>query len=242
MPVLAVQPVDNGRTAIFCGDTTRNWQQGPRAQGQDSPFLQFWGQMVRWLSGRSEAVEPGASIAGETDKAYYEPEEPVRISAIVRDQEGEGATGVDVIAKIRGPEGRPDQVKLGVVPGPAGHYDGEFHPESAGSYQIVVETKVGDKTLATEEMMVEVGRPNMEFEKLDLDEKTLGRISSETGGRYVHISAADYLIEHFDRTQQKKHVSITFPHYDWPLLLPCWLAFVAALSTEWVLRKRFQLR
>ena len=31
MPVLAVQPLDRGRTAVFVGDTTRKWQQGPRA-------------------------------------------------------------------------------------------------------------------------------------------------------------------------------------------------------------------
>ncbi len=31
MPVLAVAPVGKGRAAVFTGDTTRNWQQVPRA-------------------------------------------------------------------------------------------------------------------------------------------------------------------------------------------------------------------
>ena len=39
--------------------------------------------------------------------------------------------------------------------------------------------------------MVDVGRPNLEFEKLDLDEKMLGRIAADTDGRYMHISTAD---------------------------------------------------
>jgi len=31
MPALAVQPLGRGRTAVFTADTTRKWQQGPRA-------------------------------------------------------------------------------------------------------------------------------------------------------------------------------------------------------------------
>ena len=46
-----------GRSAVFCGDTTRKWQQGPRALDQESPFLQFWGQMIRWAAGRASDVE-----------------------------------------------------------------------------------------------------------------------------------------------------------------------------------------
>ncbi len=91
MPVLAVQPLDRGRVAVFTGDTTRNWQQGPRALDQESPFLRFWGQMVRWLAGRAEPVEAHASVVAETDKAAYEPGEPVQVSAVVRDKEGQGA-------------------------------------------------------------------------------------------------------------------------------------------------------
>ena len=91
MPVLAVQPLDRGRVAVFTGDTTRNWQQGPRALDRQSPFLRFWGQMVRWLAGRAEPVEARASVVAETDKAAYEPGEPIQVSAVVRDKEGQGA-------------------------------------------------------------------------------------------------------------------------------------------------------
>ena len=62
MPVLATQPVGKGRSAVFIGDTTRKWQQGPRALNQDSPFLQFWGQMVRWLAGWYGARGAGRMI------------------------------------------------------------------------------------------------------------------------------------------------------------------------------------
>ncbi|MCP4249061.1 MAG: hypothetical protein GY778_18610, partial [bacterium] len=149
MPVLAVQPVDRGRTAVFCGDTTRNWQQGPRAMDRESPFLRFWGQMVRWLAGRTVTVEAQASITAMTDTAQYEPGEQIRLTAVVRDDQGEGAAGARVSGKIRNPAGRPDAITLTTVAGPAGHYAAEFEPQVAGTYKLVVETKLGDQTLTT---------------------------------------------------------------------------------------------
>jgi len=239
MPVLAVQPVDKGRTAVFTGDTTRNWQQAPRVLGQDSPFLQFWGQIVRWLAGRSDEVKAEASVVASTEKAYYEPEETVSISAIVRDAEGQGTDKATVTAKITGPAGRTEQVELSVVPGPGGHYAGLFDPKAAGSYQIVVEARVGELTVSSQELAIEVGRPNLEFEKLDLDEKRLGRIAADTGGRCVHISTANQLIDQLDRTARKKRIYMEKPLF-WPPLF--WLLFVGLVTAEWILRRRFQLR
>ncbi len=239
MPVLAIQPLGKGRVAAFTGDTTRNWQQGPRAMDLESPFLRFWGQMVRWLAGRSEEVKTEASIVGATDKGYYEPEEPIRISAIVRDNQGEGTNNAKVSAKIRGPGGRPDLVELSTVPGPAGHYSGSFEPKEAGSYEIEIEAQLADQTLKCEKMKVEVGRPNLEFEKLDLDEKMLSKIAAEAHGRYVHITTADRLVDQLDSTVRKRQVDLETPLY-WPPGF--WALFVGVVTLEWILRRKFQLR
>jgi uncharacterized membrane protein len=238
-PVIATQPVGKGVAAVFAGDTTRKWQQGPRAMDQQSPFLQFWGQMVRFLAGRSTSVEAKASVVGNTDKAYYEPEQPVQITAVVRDAQGEGTNDAKVEAKIRGPGGRPDKVELSVVPGPAGHYAGTFEPKAAGSYEVVVQVRLGETTLDSEKLTYEVGRPNLEFEKLDLDEKTLAKIATETGGRYVHITTAGHLVDQLDRTVKKKRVFLERALFSPPLF---WMLFVTVITTEWILRRRFQLR
>ena len=106
MPVLAVQPLDHGRTAVFAGDTTRKWQQGPRAMDQESPFLRFWGQRVRWLAGRNANVETKASITASADKVYYEPGEPIRTLGH-RPRQGRARAPVtpEVVATVRGPDG-----------------------------------------------------------------------------------------------------------------------------------------
>lgn len=239
LPILALHSVGRGRSAVFTGDTTRKWQQGPRALDQETPFMQFWGQMIRWLAGRAKQVDNEASIVASTDKGFYEPEDKMKVSAIVRDQKGEGTNDAAVNAKVTGPNGRPDKVAMSPEPGPAGHYSGSFDPKEPGKYTIIVEAAVGEANLKAETIQVEVGRPNLEFEKLDLDEKLLARIASDTGGRYVHVSTSDHLIEQLNRTQRIKRLFFEKPLY-WPPLL--WTLFVAALTTEWVMRKRFQLR
>lgn len=239
MPLLAVQPVDRGRTAVFCGDTTRRWQQAPRAMNMESPFLRFWGQMVRWLAGRGAQVEAQASITATTDKAYYEPDERIHVSAIVRDKEGQGTANANVVASVRDPKGRTEQVAMTTVAGPGGHYAGSIEPRVAGSYEIVVEARVGETSLKADKIPLEVGRPNLEFEKLDLDEKTLERIAADTGGRYVPLATADHLIDQLDRKQQKKTERIEHPLY-WPPGF--WGLFVVVLTTEWILRRKYQLR
>src|SRR5262249_21323658 len=148
MPVLAVQAVGKGRTAVFTGDTTRSWQQVPRGLDQKSPFVRFWGQMVRWLANRSEALESG--ISARTDKGYYEPDAAVTILAVVRDKEGEGANQAKVIAHVQGPQGKSEVVSLAPLPGPAGHHAGTFEPKVSGAYEIAVEAHIGDTTLTAE--------------------------------------------------------------------------------------------
>jgi len=239
MPVLAVQPLDRGRCAAFTADTTRNWQQAPRALGRDSPFLRFWGQMVRWLAGRAEAVETQAGIDASADKTVYQPGETIQLAAIVRNRDGQGADDAKVEAGIKGPRGNTDRVTLSAVPGPSGHYGGAFEPRIAGRYEVVVEARLGELALNSERLSVEVGRPNLEFERLDLDEKTLAAIAANTGGRYVSLSAADHFVDQLNRDKHKKTVFVERQLY-WPPAL--WTLFVAVVTTEWILRRKYQLR
>jgi uncharacterized membrane protein len=239
MPVLAVQPLGRGRTAVFTGDTTRKWQQGPRALDRESPFLRFWGQTVRWLAGREAPIEAQASIAATTEKASYEPGEAIRISAVVRDKNGEGTGKAKVVASLRSANGQAHEATLAPVPGTAGHYEGTIEPRGIGRYEVTVEARLDAIKLVADKLPIEVGRPNLEFEKLDLDEKMLSRIAADTGGQYVHISTADHLIDQLDRSQHRKTVYIEHRLY-WPL--GYWVLFVAVLTTEWVLRRRYQLR
>ncbi len=239
MPVLAVQSFGKGRTAVFTGDTTRVWHQALRALDQDSPFLRFWGQTVRWLAGRAAPVDTAASLTVHTDKTYYEPGTPVVLSALVRNDKGEGSNQANVSARIPLSKVRSKRVSLALVPGPAGHYQYSFDTLPAGRYEIRVFAELEQKRLEAEPVTIEVGRPNLEFDRVDLDEKTLAAIATASGGRYSHIATADRLMDGLRRRQRKRLVTLELPLFS-PSLF--WLLFVAVVTAEWVLRRRYQLR
>ena len=239
MPVLAVQPLDHGRTAVFAGDTTRNWQQGPRALDQESPFLRFWGQMVRWLAGRGdERRDPGQRRRQHRQGLLRARRDDPHLGR--RPRQGRRGRQQRQGRGQRSRTGRPARTGDALDrPGPGGHYGGAFEPRSAGGYAVAVEARVGELSLKSEKIPLEVGRPNLEFEKLDLDEKMLEQIAADTGGRYVPLSTADHLIDQLDRRQQKKTVYVERRLY-WPPGF--WVLFVAVLTTEWILRRKYQLR
>ena len=108
-----------------------------------------------------------------------------------------------------------------------------------GSYQFEVSAKLGNDNLTAERLAAEVGRQNLEFEKLDLDDKLLARLAAYTKGRYLHISSADLLIDQLDRSQRSRSEFTEGKLYNPPLF---WTLFVGVLSLEWLLRKKYQLR
>jgi uncharacterized membrane protein len=239
MPVLAVMPAGKGRVAIFTGDTTRNWQQAPRALDQESPFLRFWGQVIRWLANRSDEMKVEGGIAARTDKAYYEPDAPITVRAAVRDKEGEGTDQAQVVAQVAAPGGTSEAVSLSPIAGSAGNYEGTIEPKRPGTYEIAVQARLGEKLLRAEPVSAEVGKPNLEFDRLDLDDRMLTQIAAATGGRYFHLSTADELLGELDRKEKRRHVSIEQPLY-FPAFY--WVVFIGVLATEWALRRRYQLR
>jgi hypothetical protein len=241
MPVLSVMPVEKGRAAVFTADTTRLWQQGPRALGRESPFLQFWGQLVRFLVGQEGPVEKEAGCSAETDQAYYEPQEPIRIEAVVRNDQGQGTDRANVTAVLRYERGKVvEQKSLTPESRSLGKYSVSVSPKHAGRIEIEVTAQLDGKELkAPESLVVEVGRPNMEFDRLDLDEEMLGRIAQATGGQYAHLSTADHLVDQLDRQVHREKVLRQIS-----LAPPVWLwgMFVLLLTAEWFTRRRWQLR
>jgi hypothetical protein len=109
----------------------------------------------------------------------------------------------------------------------------------AGRYDVVVAARLDQLAFTSEKISVEVGRPNLEFERLDLDEKTLAAIAAATGGRYVSLSVADHFIDQLNRSKHKKTVTVETQLY-WPPAV--WTLFVAIITAEWTMRRRYQLR
>ncbi len=239
MPVMAIHPIGKGRAAVFTADTTRHWQQSLESVERESPFVRFWGQTIRWLAGREEEVATEPGVIATTDKAYYEPDEPITLSVTVRGEDGAAAKSADVVAILRAPGKHEIQVHLAAESGPDGNYRTVVQPPGVGRCEILVSAKAGTLELSAEALEVDVGRPYLEFDQLDLDEQKLVAMANESGGRYLHVSLADRLTDWLQERHQRQLVEYEVP-LAWPPLL--WCAFVGVLSAEWLLRRRYQLR
>ena len=240
MPVLAYRPVGEGKAAVFTGDTTRRWQQVAKALNQDSPFMQFWGQFIRFLASREGAVLKEAGVSAAVNKAYFEPQETIMVTATVKNAEGEGTEKAAVQGIAIRPDGDEDKIKLEPVAGTPGRYIGNYEPSAIGQHEIKVSAKVDALSLdAPEKIIIDVGRPNMEFDRLDLNEDLMTKIADVSGGRYAHITTADFIIDQLNREVMKRQVIVQVP------LAPpfyFWLIFVVLLTCEWVLRRKYRLR
>jgi hypothetical protein len=104
LTVVAVKQFGDGRTMTFTGDTTWQWSLQLRAMRRESPFVQFWGQAIRWLASKElkeRATKPG--VEAYTDKTYYPPGEKVVFGAHVRAEEGRATNLAEARALIHLP-------------------------------------------------------------------------------------------------------------------------------------------
>ncbi|MCX5648358.1 MAG: glutamine amidotransferase, partial [Planctomycetota bacterium] len=150
--VLAVQSYGLGRTAAFAADTTYQWYLPYKALGRDSPYIKFWGQMVRWLANKEikeTADEPGVTLL--VNKPFYNPGESVTVRARVREEEGRATNYADVTGSLIGAGGERTPLPLVLVPGSVGMYEAKLDPPDPGEYKILVEARKDGKRLGIAE-------------------------------------------------------------------------------------------
>ena len=237
--VAAIAPYGSGRAMAFTADSTHYWWQQLQGLGRDTPYVRFWGQTIRWLA--NEAVkqqEQGKGVTAYADKLTYEPGEAVSLFARARGEQGLATNDAIVSAAIRAEGQPPINLQLNYEPGSTGEYHASFEPPAPGDYTVAVAGKLNDQPLGEAQVKLRVGKPNLEFDRLDLDEDSLKQIAQATGGQYVTLARIDDLAEKLLSQQREKRIQRKVYLWNGPLMF---LAFLALMSSEWVLRKRRQL-
>ena len=238
IPVLVVQSYGSGRSAAFTADTTWKWYFKMRALGRASPYFKFWGQLARWLAGR-EKIERSqeAGVFAYTDKSLYLPGERVGITALVSDGDGQATNLARVVASIRIKRDVAN-VQMQPVAGRVGEYGADYKVERPGSYALKIEADLEKKKLGEAAMTFQVGQPNLEFERLDIDEDLMRKLASTTGGRYFSLITSRDLPEHLENrlSEKQERSEIRFAHS--PVLF---LLFILLITSEWITRKSNRL-
>jgi len=245
--VVAVQQYGHGRTMANTADTTWLWYMPLRGLGQESPFVKFWSQTVRWLSGEDDAAKlKGPGVIAYADKHYYEPGARPTLYARASDAEGLATDYASVTAIVtRLADKQESRWQMPYVQGSRGRYEVSLGPQEPGKYAVEVIATLKGQELGRANFTFTVGAPNKEFERLDLNDELLQRLARATNGAYFTLLSADQLVHTLHERIREKHEYVEFPpwgqpRYRWLFWLP-FGAFVLIVTTEWILRKRRHL-
>jgi len=242
-PVFALQRYGKGRTAVFAAGPTWRWEL-LRGRGRQTPYARFWGQLVRWLASEdAKRKSAGEGLSAHIDKRLYQPGEKVRLWAEAHAEGGRLATNAKVHATAVAPGGGSTRLQLAPVAESPGQFETIYAPSGPGAYAMTVVARDRGKKLGEVKLTFRVGKPNLEFEKLDLNERLLRRLAEKTGGRYYDLAVIDELVGSLVAEVREGSNSREMRFY--PDSQPkSWLViaiFMAAIGAEWLIRKRLQL-
>jgi uncharacterized membrane protein len=242
--VLAVQQYGKGRSAAFAADTTWHWNLFLRGMKENSPYNRFWGQMVRWLASQENLQKKnGPSVTALVAKEKYEPGEPVLLRATVTDQDGQSTNYAGVTADLTDPDGKITHVPLTAITdqGQIGTYEATLQPAHSGNYTLLVSASKDHAPLGTDRTAFTVLAAAGEMDVLAANPASLEAISRATGGSSVDLPGVSALADRLlaELPTSAVPVKTTLPLYNNRAFF---FLFIAALATEWFLRRRWQLQ
>ncbi len=240
--VLAVQHYGKGRSAAFAGDTTYRWRLILRTLGAKSPYQRFWGQLVEWLAGQSKTkTSNGPSVTAMIRKQRYQSSESVRLRVAVTDMHGQSTRYADVHALITDAAGKTRTVRLHAEARQPGMYKRRIMPHGLGKYHVVFTADMHGHTLGQDTSDFYVISPSGEMDKLAAEPAILQRIARLTGGSYAELAGINALARRIQAAQprESKIQRTAYPLYNNKVFF---LLFIAALSCEWFLRRKWQLQ
>ena len=259
--VLATQRYGSGRSAALTVDTTYLWYLPLRGLGQESPYNRMWGQMVRWLAGQDvKDRAKGAGLSALLDKTTYTLGQSPRIRSLVRDAHGDATRFAAVTLNLTA-EGKPPQpITLTPDENQAGLFAITLPDLPVGNYTADITATKDDKPLGKQTLSFSILPPADEMLKIAANPKLLAAIANETHGFHYDLAQFPDLIDTLIRQdptatgprQQavpldnifRGMVALISHAPTWPekydLPMQGGLVF-ALLTTEWVLRRRWQL-
>lgn len=227
-PLLILQNYGEGRVILVATDTLWRWFFKYRTLGLKSPYVRFFGQMIRWAVEVEENGDAPLLLrlsnyilnTGEQLSVDVEPRGDILPESITcRLQTKEGSEVRKIRLTISGDS----------------HLTGRVSIDEPGSYEVVAEGADRNGREVSVESSVVVGNPYAEYRYLTLNEGLLMKLASQSGGAYFRLTEIKRLLTELEALSESMTLTSTRPFWQHPLLL---LLFISALGGEYILRKR----
>jgi hypothetical protein len=225
--VIAFQYVGPGRVLFHAVDSTWRWRLG----AGDAYFARYWVQMVRFLARGKLSTGRGAQL--KADRGEYRRGDTVQLRTRFFDPKLAPADDLVTIL-IDSPGQARRRINLHPNPAAAGVFEGSLDDLAEGQYEAVMaEPQLPGDPPATRFTIV---APPGELSRLEMDPATLMAAAETTHGKF-------YTIENADRLPAELPAGRRVPLENLPpisLWNRWWLlaAFLACITSEWILRKR----
>jgi hypothetical protein len=234
-PLLVISEA-GGRVAAFGGDTTWRWWM----EGFAPQHKRFWRQMVLWLARKDELTDGDVWV--KLASRRFERGSRVEFTAGARSPQGEDLADARLTAEVTLPDGTLSKVNLirqgDVV---SGAFDGT---KLAGDYAINISAdSAAGVPIGDARARFLVYEQDLELDNAAADPTLLASLSAMTsslGGRSLAPEELPTLVEEFASQPQEMEIETQEKITPWDTW-PFFLLFIATLSGEWYLRKKWGL-
>ena len=242
-PILAVQDYGAGKVAAFATGGSWHWRMAVPLENE--LHEKFWKQLVRWL-----AVGAKAKLAVEPDKDLYSLGEPVQLRATVLDRSFQPVNDAEVEVQVTDPFGRKltdaagaeRPMRLAWTLSEPGVYEAQYAPPDAGDYVVAATGRLAGEADLAAGATFTVGETLDEYSDAAQRADLLRAVAAASGGRYFTAAQAGELPALIERRvgERKRQETIYDQHDVWDT--PLWFVLmVAALTAEWIIRRRVGL-
>lgn len=236
--LLVTRQTGHGKVAVVLTDRTWRLREG----AGDLHHHQFWGNLVRW--GAGPLLRAGSSsVALGTDQLTYTADDPIAISARLRDANLSPLADATLQAELLRDGEVVATVPLVPVKDTNGLHEGKAAPlKSPGLYQIRLVGKQAATLLAAEgknalstRLRVVASRGPVELAETTPDRQLLGEMATAAGGKVVAPAEILSLLPLFLTQATSREEIREIPLWDNAIVFAM-LALV--LTAEWWLRRK----
>jgi hypothetical protein len=234
MPVFATQQYGVGQVFYLGTDNLWRWRKGDGV----NEYPRLWGQIVQ---GAALAHLLGSSKKTQlsVDKEEHNVGDAVTVFARLYNDSFQPIAAAQAQAEytvetgVAGAEREQQQVMLRAVPEQPGMYRGDFVALKAGRYRLAT---VDDPATSVEFTARE---PQFELGETAMNEPLLKQMAAISGGRYFREEDLAGLSNELNRKPETLHTSRDLEIWSSPFYF---LALCIVAATEWILRKRWNLK